>query len=132
MYGATTENTVWEGCVRLYQLGEYAVALIVFLASIVIPLLKILGLIFLVASVRLRTSRWGRFRTWLVHAIDGVGRWAMLDVFVLAILVSLVKLERMATVIPGEGLLAFALVVVSTILASSSFDPRLLWEGRKL
>jgi paraquat-inducible protein A len=62
------------------------------------------------------------------RVIESIGRWAMLDVFVLAVLVSLVKLQRLATIIPGPGLLAFAFVVVFTILASASFDPQLIWE----
>jgi paraquat-inducible protein A len=69
-------------------------------------------------------------RTWIYHAIDRVGPWAMLDVFLLAILVALVKLGELATVIPGPGLLAFTAVVVLTILASSSFDPALIWADR--
>jgi paraquat-inducible protein A len=128
MYGATSQNTVWQGCKRLFQDGDYVVAVIVFLASILIPLLKLMGLFFLVGSTKLGMSRWKKPRTWVYRVIDVIGRWAMLDVFVLAVLVSLVKLQRLATVIPGQGLLAFALVVVFTILASASFDPQLIWE----
>jgi paraquat-inducible protein A len=67
-------------------------------------------------------------RTWAYRIIEGIGRWAMLDVFMLAVLVSLVKLQRLATIIPGRGLAAFAAVVVCTLLASASFDPQLIWE----
>jgi paraquat-inducible protein A len=128
MYGASSQNTVWDGSVRLFKDGDYAVAVIVFLASILIPLLKLLGLFFLVVSSTLKMARWKRARFWIYRVIDVVGRWAMLDVFVLAVLVSLVKLQRLATIIPGKGLLAFALVVSCTILASASFDPQLIWE----
>jgi paraquat-inducible protein A len=128
MYGASTENTVWQGCVRLFKDGDFVVAVIVFLASILIPLLKLLGLFILVATTKLNVSRWKLPRTWIYRIIDVLGRWAMLDVFVMAVLVSLVKLQRLATIIPGKGLLAFAIVVVLTILASASFDPRLIWE----
>jgi paraquat-inducible protein A len=128
MYGASSENTVWDGCVRLYQDGDLAVAVIVFLASILIPVLKLLGLFFLVMATKLNFSRWKLQRTWMYRTIDTIGRWAMLDVFVLAVLVSLVKLQRLATIIPGKGLLAFSCVVVLTILASASFDPELIWE----
>jgi paraquat-inducible protein A len=127
MYGATTENTVWEGCVRLYRDGDTVIAAVVFLASILIPFLKLLGLFFLVVTTRLRVSRWKMARTWVFRMIETIGRWAMLDVFVLAVLVSLVKLERLATVVPGSGLLAFSGVIVFTILASACFDPQLIW-----
>lgn len=128
MYGATSENTVWQGCVRLFTDGDYIVAVIVFLASMLIPVLKLIGLFFLVVSAKLRFSRWKIHRTWIYRIIDVAGRWAMLDVFVMAVLVSLVKLQRLATIIPGRGLLAFAAVVVFTLIASQNFDPQLIWE----
>ena len=129
LYGVYSENTVWEGCKTLFERGEILVAIVVFLASLVIPFLKLLGLFFLVATARLGSRGRRPTRTWLYRAIDLVGPWAMLDVFLLAILVSLVKLGELATVIPGPGLFAFSAVVVLTILASSSFDPRLIWAG---
>jgi len=128
MYGATSQNTIWEGCKRLFLDGDYVIAVIVFLASILIPLLKLLGLFFLVITTRLRMDRWKMARTWIYQTIESIGRWAMLDVFVLAVLVSLVKLQRLATIIPGPGLFAFGLVVVFTLFASASFDPQLIWE----
>jgi paraquat-inducible protein A len=132
MYGATSENTVWDGCVRLFKDGDYIIAVIVFLASILIPLLKLLGLFFLVGTAEFRMKRWKSPRTWVYRVIEVIGRWAMLDVFVLAVLVSLVKLQRLATIIPGPGLFAFALVVVLTILASAAFDPQLIWNEPEL
>ena len=107
----------------LFQRGEILVAVVVFLASLVIPFLKLLGPFPLVVTPRLGSRRWRPARTWIYRAIDLVGPWAMLDVFVLAILVALVKLGELATVLPRPGLFAFAAVVVLTILASGSFDP---------
>ena len=127
LYGVHSENTVWEGCRSLFQRGETLVAIVVFLASLVIPFLKLLGLFFLVVTVSLGYRRRRPARTWVYRTIDRVGPWAMLDVFLLAILVSLVKLGELATVLPGPGLFAFGAVVVLTILASSSFDPSLIW-----
>jgi paraquat-inducible protein A len=128
MYGATSENTVWDGCVHLFQDGDYFIAVVVFLSSILIPFLKLLGLFALVVSARLNITGFKRLRIWVYRVIEAVGRWAMLDVFVLAVLVSLVKLQRLATIIPGQGLVAFVLVVIFTILASASFDPELIWD----
>ena len=127
-YGAYSENTVWAGCQKLFEDGQWLVASVVFLASIVIPLLKLLGLLFLVASRRLHLRRWQREQTWVYRFLDVIGPWAMLDVFLLSVLVALVKLGQLATVLPGPGLLAFTAVVVLTILATSSFDPRLIWD----
>src|SRR3954452_837109 len=127
-YGAYSENTVWDGCVRLFQDRQYIVAVIVFLASIVIPLFKLLGLFYLTASAKLGSRRRRHQRTLIYKFIDAIGPWAMLDVFLLAILVALVRLQQLASVYPGPGLLPFASVVVLTILATASFDPELIWE----
>jgi paraquat-inducible protein A len=130
LYGSYNENTVWDGVVSLMQHNEYFVAAIVFLASIVIPLLKLLGLLFLVASVKWGKGRRLRARTHIFRFIDAIGPWAMLDVFLLAVLVALVKLGDLARVIPGPGLLAFTCVVVLTMLASQSFDTKMIWEQK--
>lgn len=129
-YGAYSENTVWDGVVGLAKAGQYFVALIVLLASIVIPVLKLAGLLYLVISARFKLGRRLRTRTRIYRFIDVIGPWAMLDVFLLAVLVALVKLGQIATILPGPGLIAFSAVVVLTMLASASFDPRAIWEKR--
>jgi paraquat-inducible protein A len=129
-YGAYSESTVWDGVVSLAEHNQWFVAIIVFLASIVIPVLKLAGLLYLVISARFRLGRRLRGRTRIYKFIDVIGPWAMLDVFLLAVLVALVKLGSIATILPGPGLIAFASVVVLTMLASASFDPRMIWEKR--
>ena len=127
-HGVFTESTVWDGCMRLFQDGQWAVAIIVFAASLMIPLLKLLGLFFLIIMMKMKWPLARRLRARLGRIIQMIGPWAMLDVFMLAILVALVKLGRIATVTPGPGLFAFASVVVLTILASASFDLRQIWD----
>ena len=125
--GRHTENTVWGGVKALYRDSMWYVAAIVFAASILIPLLKLLGLFFLVMN---RGARAGRKRArGFTKSICQIGPWAMLDVFLLAVLVALIRFGRFATVIPGPGIIAFASVVVLTMLASSSFDPHVDLEG---
>jgi paraquat-inducible protein A len=126
IYGARTENTVWQGCQRLYHDGDWFIAAVVFLASIFVPLVKLLGLFMLVFTSWLHLRSGKQWRMWTFKFIDTIGRWAMLDVFVVAVLVSLVKLRRLATIMPGKGLFAFCCVVVLTLLASACFDPRLI------
>ncbi len=121
--GRRTENTVWQGVVGLYRDGMWVVASIVFFASIIVPLLKLLGLFFLAWGGR----RWPRASVRIYKVIRWLGPWAMLDVFLLAVAVALVKFASFGTVIPGPGITAFALVLVLTILASMCFDPRSLW-----
>jgi paraquat-inducible protein A len=124
--GRETENTVWGGVQALWSDGMWGVAIIVFLASLLIPLLKLLGLFFLVS---VRTPRWQRLRTRIFKIIEKIGPWAMLDVFLLAIMVAVIRFGKFATVVPGPGIVAFTAVVVLTLLASGSFEPQLIWKG---
>jgi paraquat-inducible protein A len=130
IYGAVSENTVLEGAIRFYHQHDYVIATIVMLASIVIPLLKLLGLLFVVSTTAFGSKRLLHLRTWLFRFIDSIGRWAMLDVFVVAIWVAVVKLGELANVTAGPGLLPFGCVVVLTLLASAAFDPQLIWEPK--
>jgi paraquat-inducible protein A len=127
-YGRHTESTVLDGAVRLFQEGHRFVAAIVFFASILTPLLKLLGLFYLIVTTKLKSRRRRLERTWIYRTLEVIGPWAMLDVFLLSVLVALVQLGRLATVLPGRGLFAFTAVVVLTILATSSFDPTLIWD----
>ena len=129
-HGAYSESTIWDGVRTLMQAEQWFVAAVVFAASIVIPLFKLFALLFLVVTVQVRRGRRLRSRTRLYRIVDGMGPWAMLDVFLVAILVALVKLGDLVTVMPGAGLIAFTGVVVFTILASQAFDPKVMWEGR--
>jgi paraquat-inducible protein A len=131
LYGGYSESTVWDGVVLLMENKQWFVAGIVFLASIVVPLIKLAGLFALCATARLGWGRRLRSQTQLYKFIDAIGPWAMLDVFLLAILVALVKLGDLGQVIPGPGLIAFTCVVVLTILASQAFDPHWIWNDQR-
>ena len=124
--GRETENTVWGGVQALWRDGMWGVAVIVFAASILVPLLKLIGLFLLVS---IRGLRWQKLRTRIYKTIEKIGPWAMLDVFLLAIMVGVIRFGKFATVIPGPGIVAFTAVVVLTLLASASFDPQLIWKG---
>jgi paraquat-inducible protein A len=124
--GRTKASTVWGGCVALWDEGMWLVAALVFAASMLIPFLKlaaIFGLCWLDGSGRAL-----RVRAWSLRQVERIGRWSMLDVFLLAILVALVKLDSLSSARPGAGLFFFAAVVVLTMLASASFHPRSLWR----
>jgi paraquat-inducible protein A len=129
-HGAYTESTVWDGVVKLADMGQWFVAIVVFLASIVVPVMKLSGLLYLVTTIRFGLGRRLRDRTRIYRFIDVIGPWAMLDVFLLAALVGLVQLGQLATVLPGPGLIAFSAVVVLTMLATASFDTRAIWRER--
>lgn len=120
-------HTIVGGILELWATGSRELALIVFIASIAVPLLKIASLALLAFTAQ-RRSRWRqRERAALYRLVETVGHWSMLDVFVVVLLVGMVRFGVLASVEPEAGLLAFGAVVVATMLASASFDPRLIW-----
>ena len=125
-------DTIMSGIVFLWTTGSWPLAIIVFVASIVVPLLKMLALLTLLIAVHHGVWIHRADLARLYRLLDMVGRWSMLDIFVVAILVALVQLQLVATVTPGPGALAFGAVVVLTMLATISFDPRLIWDSSRL
>ncbi|HEY0254225.1 MAG TPA: paraquat-inducible protein A [Kofleriaceae bacterium] len=122
------EDTILSGISYLWSEGAIGLAGLVFLASIVVPLVKIIAMGVLLVTAD-KHSQWRREgRTSLYRVLEAVGHWSMLDVFVVALLTAVVQLGRFARVEPGPALLPFAGVVILTMLASSSFDPRAIWD----
>lgn len=122
------KDTIVSGVFELWRTGSWVIAVIVFIASVTIPLLKLISLTLLLMSVQ-RQSRWHpKQRTRLYRLVELVGRWSMLDIYVVTLLAALVQLGSMATVKAGPGALAFGAVVVLTMFASMQFDPRLIWD----
>jgi paraquat-inducible protein A len=122
------DDTIMSGVIVLVKTGSWPLALLVFFASIMVPMLKLIALALLVISIR---QRWkspplGRLR--LYRLVEFVGRWSLLDIYVLTLLVALVQLQALATVEPRPGAVAFGAVVVLTLLSARSFDPRLLFD----
>ena len=117
-----------SGAIFLIDGGMWPLALIVFIASIFVPMLKILILILLLVSVRWRWAWRPLDRTRLYRILELVGRWSMVDIYVVTILVALVQLGNLANVVAQPGAIFFAAVVVLTMLAAMSFDPRLIWD----
>ncbi len=126
--GDVSHNTIISGMLTFWRSEAYPIALVIFIASILIPLLKIAALSWLCAAatghVHPSPKALGRI-FWFTELL---GRWSMVDIFVVGILVSIVRLGNYMTVIPGPGALAFAGVVMLTMFAAMSFDPRLLWD----
>jgi len=122
-------DTILSGVQAMFKAGWYAIGCLIFVASITVPLLKLLSLAFLVISVRRRSAWARRDRTVLYRLVEIIGRWSMLDMFVVSLTVALVQLGVVANVQPAIGATFFAAVVVLTIFAAQSFDPRLIWDG---
>jgi paraquat-inducible protein A len=129
--GGSQADTILSGVVYLWVSGSWPLALVVFFASIMVPMLKLGSLALLLVSVQLH-SRWRPVdRTRLYRITELVGRWSMVDIFVVTMLVALVNLRPLASVDAGPGAVAFGAVVVLTMLAAEAFDPRLIWDAMK-
>ena len=123
----TQKSTIISGVIQFWQDGDYPVAVIIFTASVLIPILKVIALVWLCLAARSGSHPVGTTR--LYRVTEFIGRWSMVDVFVVAILVGVVQLGAVMTIRPGAGALAFAGVVILTMLAAMSFDPRLIWDA---
>lgn len=124
-----TESTIVGGVVDLIHYESYGIAVVVFVASIMIPIGKFIAIIYLAVSVRKRSVLNMHQRHKLYDLVEFIGRWSMIDVFVVAILSALVQLNTVATINPGIAAVSFALSVVFTMLAAQSFDPRMIWDA---
>jgi paraquat-inducible protein A len=123
-----SSDTIMSGVIYFWTSGEYDLAIVVFTASILVPMLKLIALSLLCITAQ-RGARWKPHqRTRLYHMIEFIGRWSMLDVFVVALMVALVNIQSLAVIQAGPGIVAFGSVVVLTMLASMQFDPRLIWD----
>jgi paraquat-inducible protein A len=122
------KDTILSGVVHLWQTGSMIIATIVFIASIIVPIFKLVALSYLLISVQSGSKRMMLKRARLYRLVELVGRWSMLDIYVVALLAALVQLQSFAIVKAGPGAIAFGAVVVLTMFASMKFEPRLIWD----
>jgi len=125
---AEQDDTILSGVVYLFRSGSWPLGLLVFVASIMVPLLKILAIGVLVWMSARRSHAHPLARIRLYRVVEFIGRWSLLDIYAVTILVALVRMGALASVQPRAGALAFAAVVVLTLLAAQSFDPRAIWD----
>ena len=126
--GRAIDSTILGGVVLLWHHGSYPIAAVIFIASVMVPMSKMFALGLLCWSVIRSHQAQPRERAALYRVTEFVGRWSMIDVFVVAILVALIQLGGLLVILPGAAALAFSGVVIITMLAAESFDPRLIWD----
>jgi paraquat-inducible protein A len=127
--GKGAPSTIMGGVIELIQYGMLPIAAVVFVASIMVPTFKLVGIALLLYSVQRHQPMSARQRILMYRFIEWIGRWSMLDIFVIAILVALVNFGSLASIEPNAGAAAFASVVILTMLAALTFDPRLIWDN---
>lgn len=127
----TQRDTILSGVLYFWNSGSQGLALLIFTVSVLVPLLKLGTLAFLAAGIQMRSGRSAHQRARLFRVVELVGRWSMLDVFVVALMVGLVRFSNLAMIEAGPAAAMFGGVVVLTMLAAHSFDPRLIWDVAK-
>ncbi|HEY2184552.1 MAG TPA: paraquat-inducible protein A [Xanthobacteraceae bacterium] len=127
--GAGHPSTILGGVEELLTARQYPLAALVFFASITVPMLKLLGLSFMLITIQTGRTGWLRDRTRLYHIVRFIGRWSMIDIFMESLLGALVAFGSVITIEPGAGALAFCAVVILTMFAAETFDPRLMWDA---
>jgi len=128
-FGRDEPSTIISGVLELITNGLWPLAIIVFTASVVVPLVKLFGLTLMLVMTRLRSPRWLVGRTMTYRFIDRIGRWSNIDVFMISILAALLQFGTLTSLRPQPGAIAFAAVVVITMLASRCFDARVMWDA---
>jgi paraquat-inducible protein A len=127
--GAGQPSTILGGVRELMDAGQWPLAALVFFASVAVPMLKLGGLTLLLVTTQMHRTGRLRDRTVLYRIVDAIGRWSMIDIFMESILVALVQFGALVTIDPGFGAIAFCGVVILTMLAAGTFDPRLMWDA---
>jgi paraquat-inducible protein A len=127
--GAGQPSTILGGVEELITAGQYPLAVLVFFASIAVPMLKLVGLSFMLITIQTGRTGWLRDRVRLYHIVRFIGRWSMIDIFMESLLGALVAFGAVITIEPGMGALAFCAVVILTMFAAETFDPRLMWDA---
>lgn len=130
-FGSVQSDTIMSGVIYFILTGMWPIALVIFVASVFVPLAKLMILVFLLLTIQFRSTWRPRDRTRLYRLTEVIGRWSMVDIFVVTILVALVNLGAIATVHAGPAAVYFSAVVIITMFAAMSFDPRLIWDAKE-
>lgn len=126
--GNDEASTIMQGVFYFFEHGDFGLGAVIFIASVAVPVFKLAVLYYLLLVVHLKQHHKAKFATKLFHLIHMIGKWSMLDIFVVALMVSMVQFQGIASIHTGAAAIAFCATVVFTIIASEKFDPRLMWD----
>ncbi|MCF8057253.1 MAG: paraquat-inducible protein A [Desulfocapsa sp.] len=127
--GSQSFSTLMDGIIYFFHEKEYGIGLIIFIASILVPLFKIIGMTIILLSIRFKWKSWLKHKTTMFHFIEFIGRWSMLDIFVIALMSALVDFGGLTSTHAAPAATYFTAVVVTTMVAALTFDSRLLWDA---
>lgn len=126
--GVSVESTILEGVTGFWQMNDYFIAIVIFVASIAIPLVKIVGLFFIFISLKINVKMGNKTKIWIFKFIEVIGKWSMIDIYVVAILSSTIHAGEIMDVKSGIAATSFALMVILTMMSANKFDTRIIWD----
>ncbi len=129
--GVKTESTILEGVITFLKMDSYFIALVIFTASVIIPLIKLVGLLFIFLSLKFNMHISNSAKNKMFHFIEFIGKWSMIDIYVVALLASVVQVGELFNIKGGLAATSFTLMVVVTMVAAESFDTRIIWDERE-
>lgn len=130
-FGISIESTILEGVISFLEYENYFIAIVVFTASVVIPLIKLVGLLMIFTSLKVNMKLSNKAKNRMYHFIEAIGKWSMIDIYVVALLASVVQLDEFFNIKGGLAATSFALMVITTMIAANIFDTRIIWDERK-
>ena len=127
-FGVNIESTIIEGVISFLEYENYFIAIVIFIASIVIPMIKLVGLLFIFISLKINLKVDNKTKDLMFKFIEAIGKWSMIDIYVVAILASVVQLDEVFNIKGGLAATSFALMVILTMIAANRFDTRIIWD----
>jgi paraquat-inducible protein A len=126
--GVNIESTIIEGVISFLDMESYFIALVIFIASVAIPIIKLVGLFFIFITLKINVKMENKRKVTIYKFIEAIGKWSMIDIYVVAILASIVQLDELFNIKGGIAATSFALMVILTIIAANRFDTRIIWD----
>ena len=126
--GVKIESTILEGVISFLGQGSYFIAIVVFTASVIIPMIKLVGLLFIFISLKINVKMHNNRKILIFKFIEAIGKWSMIDIYVVALLASIVQLDEIFNIKGGIAATSFALMVILTMIAANRFDTRIIWD----
>lgn len=127
-FGVNIESTIIEGVISFLDMESYFIALVIFIASVAIPIIKLIGLLFIFITLKINVKMENKRKITIYKFIEAIGKWSMIDIYVVAILASIVQLDELFNIKVGIAATSFALMVILTIIAANRFDTRIIWD----
>lgn len=127
-FGVNIESTIIEGVISFLDMESYFIALVIFIASVAIPIIKLIGLLFIFITLKINVKMENKRKVTIYKFIEAIGKWSMIDIYVVAILASIVQLDELFNIKGGIAATSFALMVILTIIAANRFDTRIIWD----